>query len=313
MRTVPANLQTRIEANSSTLTTCLTITRTDSTILRFTDFDRDIVIGSDTYKANVGYTKTAIISGSKMDVDNVEFGGFFSDEGITKEDIRTRTYDFAKAELILVDAAAISAGSAVLRKGILGEFNIISDDTYTCEIRGLTQYLIRTVGEFYQHECRVDLGDSKCGVNLSTLTQSNTVATIVNSSTFTVATAPTYPTITPHEKPEGDNVVQYFKDLEPLTVAEIQNAWFNAGLLTWTSGDNTGKAMEIKQWTRASNTLQLYLPPTSSIAVGDGFNFYPGCDKRRLTCIDKFDNLENFRGEPDLPGTDVILRYPDRR
>jgi uncharacterized phage protein (TIGR02218 family) len=35
-----------------------------------------------------------------------------------------------------------------------------------------------------------------------------------------------------------------------------------------------------------------------------------GCDKRLETCRDRFANTLNFRGEPHLPGNDLLTRYP---
>ncbi len=35
-----------------------------------------------------------------------------------------------------------------------------------------------------------------------------------------------------------------------------------------------------------------------------------GCDKRFATCRTRFANSENFRGEPHLPGNDLLTRYP---
>jgi uncharacterized phage protein (TIGR02218 family) len=44
------------------------------------------------------------------------------------------------------------------------------------------------------------------------------------------------------------------------------------------------------------------------VQVGDKLSIYAGCDKRRETCFTKFNNVINFRGEPDLPGLDAIKR-----
>jgi uncharacterized phage protein (TIGR02218 family) len=34
-----------------------------------------------------------------------------------------------------------------------------------------------------------------------------------------------------------------------------------------------------------------------------------GCDKRIATCGTKFANVANFRGFPNIPGQDAVLRY----
>ena len=54
---------------------------------------------------------------------------------------------------------------------------------------------------------------------------------------------------------------------------------------------------------------------TERIAIepGDAFRVHPGCDKRLDTCIDRFANVLNFRGEPYVPGQDAMMSYPDAR
>ena len=45
-----------------------------------------------------------------------------------------------------------------------------------------------------------------------------------------------------------------------------------------------------------------------NIAVGDTFSVVPGCRHRRTEdCKNKFSNVINFRGFPDVPGNDVIV------
>ena len=38
-----------------------------------------------------------------------------------------------------------------------------------------------------------------------------------------------------------------------------------------------------------------------------------GRDKRLDTCVDRFVNVLNFRGEPYVPGADLMMSYPDAR
>jgi uncharacterized phage protein (TIGR02218 family) len=46
-----------------------------------------------------------------------------------------------------------------------------------------------------------------------------------------------------------------------------------------------------------------------AIAEGDSFIARAGCDKRIATCSGKFANTANFRGFPNIPGQDAVLRY----
>ena len=88
--------------------------------------------------------------------------------------------------------------------------------------------------------------------------------------------------------------------------------YFQEGHLLWTSGANIGVSMEVKSYVTATQLLTLFLKMRSTVKVGDLFTILPGCDKKRLTCQNKFANMINFQGEPDVPGEDQTLQTPDR-
>ena len=96
---------------------------------------------------------------------------------------------------------------------------------------------------------------------------------------------------------------------EPLAV----DGWFAGGVLTWESGPNAGRSIEVKAWTQATGEIELFLPVGYAIETGDLFRIHPGCDKRLETCIERFANVLNFRGEPYVPGADSLVSYPDAR
>ncbi len=101
-------------------------------------------------------------------------------------------------------------------------------------------------------------------------------------------------------------------------VAEVDepraiDGWFAGGVLTWETGSNAGRSIEVKAWTQATGEIELFLPIGYAIESGDLFRIHPGCDKRLDTCIDRFANVLNFRGEPYVPGQDAMMRYPDAR
>lgn len=98
-----------------------------------------------------------------------------------------------------------------------------------------------------------------------------------------------------------------------ITVSDARavTGWFNGGALVFETGDNDGKAFEIKTWASGGGAVTLYLPVGFDIQVGDVGRIYPGCDKRLATCRDTFDNLINMRAEPYLPGRDAAFSYPD--
>ncbi len=91
------------------------------------------------------------------------------------------------------------------------------------------------------------------------------------------------------------------------------DGWFAGGVLTWESGANAGRSIEVKAWTQTAGQIELFLPMGYAIGVGDLFRIHPGCDKRLDTCIARFANVLNFRGEPYVPGQDAMMSYPDAR
>lgn len=89
-----------------------------------------------------------------------------------------------------------------------------------------------------------------------------------------------------------------------------QPGYFDFGLVTWTSGQNSGVTSDVRAWD-GTNQINLLLPTPFPIAGGDAFTITPGCDKRIETCVQKFNNVLNFRGEPFVPGQDAALAYPN--
>jgi len=46
------------------------------------------------------------------------------------------------------------------------------------------------------------------------------------------------------------------------------------------------------------------------LRAGDQLRLIAGCDKRAETCREKFANLINFQGFPDIPGDDWLVSVP---
>jgi hypothetical protein len=76
--------------------------------------------------------------------------------------------------------------------------------------------------------------------------------------------------------------------------------YFNAGVITFTSGQNNGLSMSIA---KEISTTQLLLsaPFLLPISVGDTVIAYPGCDKTLGTCTNTFNNATRFSGAPSIP------------
>jgi uncharacterized phage protein (TIGR02218 family) len=96
-------------------------------------------------------------------------------------------------------------------------------------------------------------------------------------------------------------------DLEVEKVSGAGNA-YAYGRLRWISGPNSGLDSEIVR--SAGALLRLREAPAHLPEIGDRVEIREGCDKSFETCWGRFANAINFRGEPHLPGMDLLTRYP---
>ncbi len=280
MKNISSALQSHLDGELTTLAYLVKVTRTDGVIKGFTTHDRDIVTGGITYKADGAFTPSAIASSAGLATDNLEITGILDSSDITEPDIIAGRYDFARVDIYACNWADLTQGLIPLRRGWLG--NVVHAAThYVAELRGLHDLLQRPVGETYTPECRFDLGDRNCGVNLAALTTSGSVTNVTNAALFSDSAQ---------------------------TAAD---GYFNYGMMIWLSGANAGLKMEIKNWTSATQSFELWLPMPNAILVHDTYSVIPGCDKRFVTCKNKFANGLNFGGFPYIPGIGNILKYPD--
>lgn len=281
MKQISTELTQHIAGEVTTVATCWKLTRKDSTQMGFTDHDEDITVSSLLYKSATGFTPTAVSSSSGLNVDNIDIEGVLSSTAISKDDILAGIYDYAEVEIFQVNYKAPDDGKITLRTGSIGEITI-KDGQFIAEIRGLTQQLNQNITKIYSRNCRAELGDSKCGVNMTSRMHSGSVTEVTSRRIFTDS-------------------------------SRTEDAGtFNFGVITFTSGANNGLSMEVKRQT-AAGEITLMLPMPYDINASDTYSIKEGCDKRISTCSSKFSNAINFRGEPHVPGMDKILQTSSTR
>jgi len=284
MKQISVALSGHLTGETTTLASCWKLTRRDSTVFGFTDHDQDIAFESVTYKAATGFTPSAIENNASLGVDNLDIEGMLSDSDIKETDILAGKYDFAEIEIFQVNYKDLTQGALKLRRGWLGEVSL-QKHQFVAEVRGLTQRLSQTIGELFSPACRATLGDSRCMVNLAPHTVTGSVTTLTSN--------------------------QEFKDSARTEASGI----FSSGLLTFTSGENDGLSIEVKEYTLVSGGGQvlLALPMPYPITVSDTYSMIKGCDKTIGTCFNRFNNVANFRGEPSVPGLDRMLETAGTR
>ena len=86
---------------------------------------------------------------------------------------------------------------------------------------------------------------------------------------------------------------------------------FDQGLLSWTGGNNAGKASEVKSQA-ADGTFTLWDPLLFEIEIGDAYSVYEGCDKTETRCK-VLGNFDRYGGFPHISGRDKISQTPDSK
>jgi hypothetical protein len=353
MKSVSAELAAHLAGPVTTLATCWRITRSDGREFFFTDHDRDLLFEGELYKASSGYSRTAIANDASLGVDNLDVEGVFDSEAITEQELRAGLFDQAEVRIFLVNWADPSMGALRMRRGWFGEVVLTEQGIFRTELRGMTQALSQRVGELYSPECRADLGDHRCkvpihppvvaretayaiGDHVRVATGSGSGSEVYENRIYrcaaagtTAAVEPVYDTTVGQQTMDGSAVFEAMEawsrsgavmgvvDRALFTAAidepRAVDGWFAGGVLTWETGPNAGRSIEIKGWTAGEGRIELFLPMGYGIEIGDVFRIHPGCDKRLDTCITRFANVLNFRGEPYVPGQDAMMSYPDAR
>jgi uncharacterized phage protein (TIGR02218 family) len=256
-------------------------------VFRATDHDGDLAVEGEIYRARAGYSRTAVASEAGLAVGNVDLEGVLDDAGLDADALRAGLYDGAEVRIFVVNWQDPSQGILRLRRGWLGEVMLSSEGQWRTELRGMSQVLAQRLIEPYTPDCRADLGDARCGVEIGDpqWTRPGLVTAPLDALSFTAV----------------------------IDVEGKPNDWFTGGVIIFTSGQNSGRAIEVRGSDLATGDLVLSFPPPFPVGTGDAFEIYPGCDKRLSTCIDRFNNVLNFRGDPFVPGTDKLTETPNAR
>lgn len=251
------------------------IERSDGVALGFTSHDRDIVQGELVFGAAPGMLPSSVRLSDGLDADDVDLAGALTSDALTEDDLRAGRWDGARLTLSAVDWSDAAAAPVAIVRGTFGSIGL-KDGRFSVALRGVAAVLDRPVAEETSPSCRAMLGDRRCRVDLAGRRRDATVIAVA-----------------------GNRVT--------LALPPATDGAHDFGTLRWRDGANARLTARMLQ--SAGAVLTLDTAPVFSVVVPVEVELIEGCDRQFETCGSRFGNAINFRGEPHLPGNDLLTRY----
>lgn len=277
MKTASPALIALLATNQYLMADLYTITLLNGTVLRYTDADGDLVYGGNTYASTspkIIRDRVKTVIGVQVDSMSVTLYAGINDlvQGIPFPQFASNGgFDGARLQVNRTFMAAYGDTSAGVLNVFTGRISDVKPSrteiklTVTSDLELLNIPMPRNV---YSPGCTHNVYDAGCGA--------------VKAS-FGAASSCT----------AGSSKTQLICGLTHYS------GYFDAGTITFTSGQNAGATRTIKGYTQG--VINLSLPLSYVAAAGDTFTAYAGCDKSKATCSGKFNRLASFRGFPFIP------------
>lgn len=269
------------------------IVRTDAAVYRFTDHNERIDFALETYSPAGGMDASARRKGAGLNSQNLDASGPISATTyVTIADLQDRKFDGAFVTERVVDWQYPWIGALVEQTYWINTVEF-DGERWTAEVEGQARWLKTKVGRRATRGCRHDLGDGfasgmGCGFNLEAHKIANVrVATLIDDRFF---------------RANASDLPGTFGSLT------LANGTFQLGSAIWSEGANAGIEYEVKNYTHSTREFELFLPTVFPITLTDKFTAIPGCDKARVTCISRFNQLSTFGGYDDMPGSHAQLQ-----
>lgn len=259
------------------------------------DIDYDDGDGVRTYYARTGTELSNLSANIDLTVDNGEARSLteiptFPNTGITEAMIETKALDgveYVVYEINWKDQST-EMGHEVQGSGPIGEVRQHRSGLITFELRAWSQYLQQnSVVELDSMTCRVKRFGSQVGEERYPCMK-NITGLWVHGVTVTAV---------------GPETVREFS---ASSLVQAQD-FFAPGLVLWTYGANTGRAIEVDEFD-AGGIISLRFVTRHPVQVGDTFSIRPDCTRKWSgpNSCETHGNRAWFRGEPFIPVSDVV-------
>jgi uncharacterized phage protein (TIGR02218 family) len=262
-----------LDKEVASIALCWRIERRDGAGLALTSHDRPLTAGGVRYEPAPGMTPAAIRAEMGLEPRSSEVSGSLSSDAISGADMAAGRWDGAGLTLLAVDWESPGEELALLA-GELGQVTS-RDGGFEAELLGAAAKLERPACPVTSPDCRAGLGDPKCRVDLAGRRRRATVSSAAGHL---------------------------------IGIDGAVDDRFRFGEIRLLGGAANGERRVILDVDEG--VLVLRNAPAGDVAIGTAVEIVEGCDKRLETCAGRFGNAVNFRGEPHLPGNDLLTRYP---
>lgn len=247
--------------------------RRDGVTLGFTSHNRNLTFEGVLHRAAPGMVPTAIRMTADLSEDSAGVDGVLSHSSIRATDLAAGLFDRAAVQIGIVDWETLDCET--LYSGTLGR---IQDDgfSYSAELLSAKQALEQDLVPRTSPTCRARFCGPGCGLSAIKFT------TRVELS----AVDP---------------------DLNRVSFAGAGGSNFVDGEVRFLDGPQTGIIFGVLSTN--GNWMTLDRPISALLTPGIAAEIREGCDHTISTCASRFSNARNFRGEPFLPGNDLLARY----
>jgi len=253
---------------------CWRVERADGAGIGLTSHDRALGKDGVGYEPTPGMMPAAITRGLGLEPHSSEISGVLSSDALEEQDLALGRWDGARVRLFAIDWEAPADQQIDLLGGDLGEVSI-DGNGFSAALAGSAVTLDAPICPSTSPHCRAEFGDKRCRVDLA---GRSLTANVVSSN-------------------DGE-----------LTLDVAIDERFLLGRLRYMSGENGGRSTVIIAVD--ATIIRVRDLPRAPVEDGCRIELREGCDKTFQTCVDRFANAVNFRGEPHLPGTDLLTRYP---
>lgn len=251
------------------------VARRDGVTLGFTTHDRDLWFDGVNHRATPGMVPSAIRRSADFEPDSAEVQGALSHDSISAADLAAGRFDGASVVIGVVDWQSLE--NTVLYRGSIGS---VAEEagTFSATLQSRKVELQRDPVPRTSPSCRAAFCGPGCDLSAAIYTHEAVLTGFdpdANAATVTTSAL----------------------------LAELAG-----GTLRWLDGPMAGISMGIAAI--LDGALVLDVPIDLPIASGARALVRAGCDRTIETCASRFANAVNFRGEPYLPGNDLVTRYP---